>query len=581
MTGEKWKKQMKQFGNNPLSNVLKIIATKHTGTEKELKTALTGLLYILRVLARRDRSGILKVVGSSSAGKTNLVNTLLQCFPPSWVKTLGSISANALKYIQWQDEKILYIQEAGGADDTTEHLKLMDSGDGGFKAAVTVRGENGEFVTKEYEIPVKFIITTRAEGMFDSQLENRMFALSIDESDEQTFLVLIHRCKDFAGHNIESDFENIQNYLTSLSEFDEIRVPYSYEFLNILERKKMRVRRDIDKILSLCQTSAFLNQWNRPIIEKNGKKTLYATPEDAYNVFVLSFPSFEETITGLPKKYQIVYDAIPEVDSTTYRDIAKKIGWNKRSVTRAIQDQLDNLGIVNIDSTSNVHKISRADELDKATKDFQEFKLNFLAYTGIELCLHNKKCDIPIAWNDIDNIIKCDTNRDKLGQKITSLHKNCDKDRDKSVTNFYEIDELNSFFKSKDQYSDIIISHPCHGFVTLTVTLSSPYEMVSFKYCDTVTKGDKNKEFEPDIKLEFPLPLSHGVTPPKKDIQTFLDKFNKPLDQDFFNEYYSQHLGKSEDAIVSGLVVCGVSDYISKDEIREHVKKAIGDSNET
>ena len=117
-----------------------------------------------------------------------MVNAILRCFPDKWIKRVGDLSQNSLKYVLWKDEKILYIQEAGGAEQTTEHLKLMDAGDGGFKALVTMGTPATGFHTEEITIPVKFIITTRAEGMFDSQLENRMFSLSIDESEEQDIL---------------------------------------------------------------------------------------------------------------------------------------------------------------------------------------------------------------------------------------------------------------------------------------------------------------------------------------------------------------------------------------------------------
>lgn len=521
MSGEELKDNIDLVKKNPLVYISNIIATRHTGSEKEAKTVLTGFLYILRTLAEKDGSGILKIGGSSSAGKTHLTRSILECFPKEWVKTLGSISANALKYIEWKNEKILYIQEAGGmgAEDTTEHLKLMDGGDGGFKAGVTVGSPAEGFHTEEIEIPVKFIITTRAEGMFDPQLENRMFSLSIDESEEQTFRVLLHRCKDFAGHTIEGNFDVIRKFVENLQPFDEINVPFSYEFMNILDKKKLRVRRDIDKILSLCQTSAFVNQDKRPVYCSDKKKTLFATPEDAYNVFVLCFPSFEETITGLSKKLQTVYDAIPtDINGITYRDLSKKIGWGKRAVIRTVQDQLDNMGVVEINDSSNKHTVRRVGDLERAVKDFEGYKLNFLLYTAVELCKKFGECDIPLTWFDIDKKIKCDTNCDKLGQKNQSYLKNCDTDCDKTVSNSYQLfkkDELVEKFNNKEK---LTITHFCHGFVTLFVTLpQQEKQVISFKYCDNCDNCDTTYSEVPDFKLEIDLSTvtpRHGDTPP-------------------------------------------------------------------
>jgi len=322
----------------------------------------------------------------------------------------------------------------------------------------------------------------------------------------RTFLVLLHRCKAFAGHLQEQSFDAVKEYLQSLQTYDEINVPFSYEFLNILEQKKLRVRRDIDKILSLCQTSAFINQNNRPSCKVNDKKILFATPEDAYNVFTLAFPSFEETVTGLSKKLQTVYDAIPENDKIKYRDLSKNIGWHKRMVIRAVEE-LDNMNLVMIDTTSQTHEVSREEPIDKVIKDFQKYKKNFLLYTAVELCKNIGQCDIPLSWSDINATIDRDTNRDRLRQKNETNQENRDMNCDKTVTNFYSKDDLDEYFKNKDT---ITIKHFCHAFVTLSVTVSPSRDHALFKYRDTVTESTLE---EPDIDLSFTVPHGHGVTP--------------------------------------------------------------------
>ena len=78
---KKEKKILEEFKQNPLGNILCAVLQEHVGTEREQKSALTGFLYILRILAMKDRSGILKITGKSSAGKTNLAKILLKLFP--------------------------------------------------------------------------------------------------------------------------------------------------------------------------------------------------------------------------------------------------------------------------------------------------------------------------------------------------------------------------------------------------------------------------------------------------------------------------------------------------------------------
>lgn len=539
-------KEIELIKKNPLAYILTAIQTKHIGTDIELKTALTGLLYVLRCIATKERGGILQLNATSSAGKSNMVNTILSCFPDEWIKEVGDLSANSIKYLKWNNEKILYIKEAAGTEKTTEHLKLMDSGDGGFKALVTRGNPSDGFYVEEIEIPVKFIITTRAEGNFDSQLENRMLVLSVDETEYQTFLVLLHRCMDHAEHLKVKDFSLIKKFIKELKVYDKIILPYTYEFLEILDRKQIRVRRDIDKIFYLCETSAFLNQHNRPIVEKNGVSKIYATPEDAYNVFTLCFSSFEETISGLSKKLRMLYNSIPEnkEESITYREIAKKIGWNKRTIMRAVEDQLDNKGLVKIDTSSQSHKISRAEPINTTLHDFNKHKKEILFYTAVELCKNNNECNIPISWHDINDKINRDTNRDKLGQNNNPYLKNRDTNRDITVTNFYKKDDFDEYLKNKDT---ITVYHFCHGLVTLNVTVSLEGQYALFKYCDTVTKGHRQNNIQPDIKLGFSMPPCHVVTVDKKfqnekikDLRDFIIREQKAKRNVYFESFKSK-----------------------------------------
>ena len=148
--------------------ILGVTLQVHIGTEQEQKTALTALLYMLRIMALKDRSGILKITGKSSAGKSHLLKTLLQLFPKEWIKEIGDATGKAIRYYEWKQERILVIKEAAGSESSTETLKLMDGGDGGFKFLVTRGSVQEGFRTEEVTIPVKFVITTSAKDIFDN-----------------------------------------------------------------------------------------------------------------------------------------------------------------------------------------------------------------------------------------------------------------------------------------------------------------------------------------------------------------------------------------------------------------------------
>ncbi|MEF8848857.1 MAG: hypothetical protein V5A68_06960 [Candidatus Thermoplasmatota archaeon] len=500
---EEENKKIEEFSKNPLANILNLLIQDHAGTEKEQKTALTGLLYVLRIMALKDRSGILKVTGKSSAGKTHLVKTLLQLFPQHWIKEIGDASEKAIRYIDWKEERILYIKEGAGSENNTETLKLMDSGDGGFKFLVTKGTVKDGFYTEEITIPVKFIITTSAKDIFDNELDNRMFGISIDESEEQTFNVLLHRCKHFAGHLPVTNYNVAKSFISNLKTFDKIVVPYSYEFLNIIN-KNIRARRDIDKLISLCQTSAFINQHNRPTVEKNGVAKLFTTPEDAYNVFTLSFSSFEETTTGFTSRMEELYNLITKDNDVTYRYLIKNSSLKYKQQVKREVEKLDDLGLIEINTDSNKHTISRLDDIKKMKKDFDDHKNNFLVYTLVDLAVNECEDRFSLKWYDINEEINRNKNRNKPSQKNDLNHKNRNKNRNKSVTkikDFYKKEELENIFQNTNKLK---ASHPCYGHVTVFVTPIQQEKMgVKKAKCNIVTRGEHNDQKNDIFNLEI------------------------------------------------------------------------------
>lgn len=389
-------KEMIENGN-PLYEILKFVESHHIG---EKKTIATAVIDILKAVG--GSGGMLKVVGGSSSGKSDMVNGVLKCFPKSWVIKVGDLSANALKYINWSkhgDAKILYIQEMGGAKEgTKEGLKLMSADDGGYTAMVTRGNPQSGFYIEEINIPVKYVITTSAKVFGDHELETRQMILSIDETSRQTQSVIGRRCDIYAGkHNPMADAGMIQFFMESLREFDEIIVPFSYIFGGLVSNKILRARRDINKINELAQMSAFLNQHQRPQTERDGKRILIATPEDAYNVFNLCADSFEETLTGLPKAIQNIYDHITG-EPKMYRDIAKEVNRSKRTVEIAV-DKLEDLNYIVVDrqgaGKSNLITRNEDVELIKIDSAYKKYHERIVGFVDKALNTYEIAYEIP------------------------------------------------------------------------------------------------------------------------------------------------------------------------------------------
>lgn len=499
---KKLKKKFSEFlYKNPLLAILNTFEEKHAGSTTERKSIITAFIYTLNSIA--TGGGELKITGSSSAGKSDAAEAILKCFPDEWIKTIDDPSPASIKYIDWQDEKILYIKEA--KDRSTEQLKLMDKGDGGFVAAVTMGSPSEGFRTVEIKIPVKFILTTRAEGLFDQQLENRMFEVSSDETKEQTFNILFIKAIREAGfgYNTSYKFDAIKSFISQLSLFDEIRVPYSFLFIKLLTLGQIRTRRDYDKIMMLCKASAFLNQKNRPTKIKDGKALLYATPEDAYNVLTLSMDSFHEATTGLNKKLRVVYDILPsDGEGLTYLEISKNTPVSKKTVQRYCEE-LDSLGYIETDNNKKPYRIKRANEKKIVEATFDDHKIPILLYSWIQLGIEVPDYDLQLSWYDFSDVLNWDTYWDIASQKKSIKEKNWDNDWDNGGTKnriFYEKSELLNLFNDNDK---LIIKHPCLGVVSLIVPPSIRRGDKKLYIGDTVETVGQNAQKEAINLIDF------------------------------------------------------------------------------
>jgi hypothetical protein len=366
---------------------------------------------------------MLKIGGPSSSGKTDLANTILLGVPKKYYKKIGSMSPTALKHTNWEkmpDLKIIYFQEASGiGQEGIENIKLMSSDDGGLIAEWTEGSPSKSFKTVSQKIPVKTIITTSTKISIDDEFENRLHTINVDESTEQTGLILDRQASIAADDHDKKDTEWIRAYIEMLEPFDKIIIPFAYVIRKLLSDDRIKARRDINKIFSQIKMSAFINQKNRPTIENDGKRKLIAIPEDAYNGFIISLPSFLETVSGMTKTKEAILEIIKnnldseEITSEkrvpiSYREIVKKlhqeyrIKKSKKQIQR-ICVELENDTYVDIIRGGGKQKsdiVKFCDEFVKLQEVFEKYKT--------EICNQTKKAfeeKYPECSFEIKNIV--------------------------------------------------------------------------------------------------------------------------------------------------------------------------------
>jgi DNA primase len=227
--------------------------------------------YLAAVSRKLDRPLAVMIQSSSAAGKSSLMDAVLNMVPPEDRVQFSAMTGQSLFYMGETNlkHKILAISEEEGADQASYALKLLQS-EGEVSIAST--GKNavtGNLETQQYKVegPVMLMMTTTAIDI-DEELMNRCLVLSVNESREQT--EAIHRMQrkrqtlegllaEHSKQDVIGLHQNAQRLLRPLL----VANPYAEQLTFLSD--KTRTRRDHMKYLTLIRAIALLHQYQREI----------------------------------------------------------------------------------------------------------------------------------------------------------------------------------------------------------------------------------------------------------------------------------------------------------------------------
>lgn len=247
--------------------------------------------YLAAVSRLLNKPLAIVVQSSSSAGKSSLMEAVLDFMPEEQREEYSAMTGQALFYMGQKNlkHKILAVSEEEGAQRAAYALKLLQS-EGVLKIASTGKDPvSGKLVTHEYivEGPVMIFLTTTAQEV-DEELINRSIVLTVNEEQEQTRA--IHQ-KQREAQTIEGLWarrarqkivklhRNAQRLLRPIAVVNN-HVHDDPDFPDHMTR----TRRDHMKFLTLIETIALLHQHQREIKTdtRDGETLEYieATKED-------------------------------------------------------------------------------------------------------------------------------------------------------------------------------------------------------------------------------------------------------------------------------------------------------------
>ncbi|WP_416054222.1 CHC2 zinc finger domain-containing protein, partial [Pectobacterium parmentieri] len=236
--------------------------------------------YLAAVSRKLDRPLAVLIQSSSAAGKSSLMDAVLNLIPPEERLQYSAMTGQSLFYLGETNlqHKILAIAEEEGVRQAAYALKLLQS-DGELTIASTGKDDaTGNLVTKQYTVkgPVMLMLTTTAIDV-DEELLNRCLVLSVNESREQTEAIhALQRHKQTLEGLL---MENEKGYLTELHQnaqrlLKPLKVVNPFASQLTFLSDKTRTRRDHMKYLTLIQSVALLHQYQREVKQVEHRGTV-------------------------------------------------------------------------------------------------------------------------------------------------------------------------------------------------------------------------------------------------------------------------------------------------------------------
>jgi hypothetical protein len=221
-------------------------------------------VLVLALVSRLlDRLVSVAVKGPSSAGKSFLVEQVLQLFPPSAAYVLSAMSEKALAYsTEPLAHRMLVLVEAVGLrSDFASYLvrSLLSEGRLRYETVEkTPKGLRPRLI--EREGPTGLIVTTTALRLHPEN-ETRLLSITVTDTREQTEAVLQALARDEMILVDLGEWHALHEWL-ALGEH-RVVIPFARALVTRIRPIAVRLRRDVRQVLLLVKAHALLHRATR------------------------------------------------------------------------------------------------------------------------------------------------------------------------------------------------------------------------------------------------------------------------------------------------------------------------------
>lgn len=307
--------------------------------------------YLAATSRKLDRPLAVIVQSTSAAGKSALMDAVLDLIPEEERIQFSAITGQALYYLGENDleHKVLAIEEAQGAERAAYALKLLQS-EGELSIASTGKDPGtGRLVTQEYRVkgPVAIFLTTTSVEV-DEELLNRCIVLTVNEEREQTGRIHERQRREETLEGLVRRGERervIQIHRNAQRLLRPLLVANPFARQLTFQSERTRSRRDHMKYLSLIRAVALLHQHQRPLrtADAGGRRIEFieVTREDIVVANRLAHEVLGRSLDELPpgsRRLLLKLDEMVDDDCRrrgleraehrfSRRELREKLGW--------------------------------------------------------------------------------------------------------------------------------------------------------------------------------------------------------------------------------------------------------------
>ena len=291
---------------------------------------LVATIYLIGVSRKLPRplAGIIR--GSSSSGKSYILETVARLFPPEALIHATQMTPQALFHMK--PGSLTHRWVVGGErsrledDDRAEATRALREmlASGRLSKLMPVKTATGiETQTIEQEGPIAFTERTTLTHVFEEDA-NPCLLLQTDETSAQTKRIITALSQRHGGRRDETDrVIRVHHALQRMLPSSEVRVPWSDRLATAFKCDRVEVRRAFPQLLTLVQASALLHFRQREIGDDGA---ILADARDYHLARRLLVKPFSQTLGGgLAESARLFLERLPIDEEFTSKGVAKRL----------------------------------------------------------------------------------------------------------------------------------------------------------------------------------------------------------------------------------------------------------------